>query len=51
METRAMLEDETYTSPFVTEAEAVGLYDADLAAITGRQTACDPGSGPTRIDD
>ncbi len=43
--------DEVPGGPLVTEAEVVGLYRADVAAVASRATACDPGSGPTRIDD
>jgi len=37
--------------PFVADVDVVGLYRADVAAAASRATACDPGSGPTRIDD
>jgi hypothetical protein len=37
--------------PFVGEADVIGLYRPDIAAVASKQTACDPGSGPTRIDD
>jgi len=37
--------------PFVGEADVVGLYRPDVAAAASRATACDPGSGPVRIDD
>jgi hypothetical protein len=43
--------EETCASPFVSEDEVVGLYPADVAAAAGKATACDPGSGPTRVDD
>jgi hypothetical protein len=33
------------------EADVVGFYPADAAAVASRATACDPGSGPVRIDD
>jgi hypothetical protein len=36
--------------PFVSEADVIGLYRPDVAAAS-KATACDPGSGPTRIDD
>lgn len=35
----------------VDEVDVLGLYPADVAAAASRVTACDPGSGPTRIDD
>jgi hypothetical protein len=34
-----------------TEIDVLGLYPPDAAAVAARTTACDPGSGPTRIDD
>jgi hypothetical protein len=37
--------------PLVGEADVVGLYHPDVAAAASRATACDPGSGPCRIDD
>ena len=37
--------------PFVGEADVIGLYHPDIATVASRATACDPGSGPTRIDD
>jgi hypothetical protein len=37
--------------PFVGEADVTGLYPPDTAAAAALATACDPGSGPTRIDD
>ena len=40
-----------FEDPFVTEADVAGLYHPDTAAVASRQTACDQGSGPTRIDD
>jgi hypothetical protein len=39
------------SGPFVAETDVIGLYPPDVAAAAGRATACDPGSGPTRIDD
>ncbi len=39
------------SGPFVGEADVVGLYRPDIAAAASKATACDPGSGPTRIDD
>ncbi len=35
----------------VAETDVIGLYPPDVVAVAGRATACDPGSGPTRIDD
>jgi hypothetical protein len=37
--------------PSVAEVDVLGLYRPDVAAAASRVTACDPGSGPTRIDD
>jgi hypothetical protein len=37
--------------PFVSEADVIGLYRPDIAAAASKATACDPGSGPVRIDD
>jgi hypothetical protein len=37
--------------PFFAEVDVVGLYLPDLAMAASRATACDPGSGPTQIDD
>ncbi|HEY7222546.1 MAG TPA: hypothetical protein VH561_02870 [Micromonosporaceae bacterium] len=37
-------------SPF-TEADIVGLYPPEAARVAALATACDQGSGPTRIDD
>jgi hypothetical protein len=37
--------------PRVGETDVVGLYRPDIAAVASRATACDPGSGPARIDD
>ncbi|HKD97981.1 MAG TPA: hypothetical protein VKB69_10310 [Micromonosporaceae bacterium] len=37
--------------PLVSEADVAGLYDPDAAAAASAATACDPGSGPMRIDD
>jgi hypothetical protein len=34
-----------------TEIDVLGLYQADVAAVAAQTTACDPGSGPVRIDD
>jgi hypothetical protein len=45
------LAEDVVVSPFVDEAEMVGLRPADAAAAAARATACDPGSGPTTIDD
>jgi hypothetical protein len=36
---------------FVDEVDLIGLYRPDIAAAASRATACDPGSGPTQIDD
>lgn len=45
-------DDETFVDgPLVTKADVVGLYPPDVAAVASAATACDPGSGPTRIDD
>lgn len=44
-------DDVQTTTEFVSDADVVGLYQPDVAAVASRQTACDPGSGPTRIDD
>jgi hypothetical protein len=43
--------DEVHGGPFLADTEVVGLYPLDVAAVAGRATACDPGSGPTRLDD
>lgn len=37
--------------PIAAEADVLGLYRPEVAAVASRVTACDPGSGPTRIDD
>ncbi|HYS40816.1 MAG TPA: hypothetical protein VEO01_34830 [Pseudonocardiaceae bacterium] len=39
------------SGPFVGETDVIGLYRPDIAAAASKATACDPGSGPTRIDD
>jgi hypothetical protein len=44
-------EDTGDDGPFFTEADMIRLYPPDVVAAAGRATACDPGSGPTRIDD
>ena len=36
---------------FVAEVDVLGLYRPEVAATASRATACDPGSGPTQIDD
>jgi hypothetical protein len=33
------------------EVDVLGLYQPDMAAVAALGTACDPGSGPTRMDD
>jgi hypothetical protein len=43
--------DEVCVYWVVDEADVVGFYPADAAAGASRATACDPGSGPVRIDD
>lgn len=43
--------DEGYVDPLATDEDVLVLYPADAAAAASRSTACDPGSGPTRIDD
>jgi hypothetical protein len=37
--------------PLLTQLDVLGLYRPDVAAAASRATACDPGSGPCRIDD
>jgi hypothetical protein len=40
-----------YAGPFVAETDVMGPYHPDAAAMASKATACDPGSGPIRIDD
>lgn len=44
-------DEDRVDSPFIADTDLVGLYEPNLAAVASRLTACDPGSGPTRIDD
>jgi hypothetical protein len=44
-------DEEIYADPVVSEVDVIGLFPSDAAAAASRATACDPGSGPTRIDD
>jgi hypothetical protein len=43
--------DDLFSSPFIHQTDLSGWYPADSAAVAARTTACDPGSGPCRIDD
>jgi hypothetical protein len=33
------------------EIDVLGLYSPEAAAVAAQGTACDPGSGPVRMDD
>lgn len=45
------LVDEVGYGPLVDDHDVVGLRPVDVAAAAARATACDPGSGPMRMDD
>lgn len=46
----ALMDDVGY-GPLVDDVDVVGLRPVDVAAVAARATACDPGSGPTSMDD
>ena len=40
-----------HEDPLMNEIDVIGLYPADVAAVSARVTLTDPGSGGTRTDD